>query len=80
MTQQIQGSLNLYIVLKGRYSSKTIIQDFQKSVEEKYFDNVRKTIESASETNKKDMEAALELSDDDQLKSGKIADAKLKGE
>lgn len=80
MTQQIQGSLNLYIVLKGRYSAKTIIQDFQKSVEEKYFDNVRKTIESASETNKKDMEAALELSDDDQLKSGKIADAKLKGE
>ena len=80
MTQQIQGSLNLYIVLKGRYSSKTIIQDFQKSVEEKYFDNVRKTIESASETNKKDMEAALELGDDDQLKSGKIADAKLKGE
>lgn len=80
MTQQIQGSLNLYIVLKGRYSAKTIIQDFQKSVEEKYFDNVRKTIESASETNKKDMEAALELGDDDQLKSGKIADAKLKGE
>ena len=80
MTQQIQGSLNLYIVLKGRYGSKTIIQDFQKSVEEKYFDNVRKTIESASETNKKDMEAAHELGDDDQLKSGKIADAKLKGE
>ena len=80
MTQQIQCSLNLYIILKGRYSSKTIVQDFQKQVENAYFENIRKTIESASDTNKKDMEAAQDLGDDDHLKSGKIADARLKGE
>ena len=80
MTQQIQCSLNLYIVLKGKYASKTVVQDFQKTVEEKYFDNIRKTIESATDTNKKDMEAALSLADDDQMKSGKVADAKLKAE
>lgn len=80
MTQQIQCSLNLYVVLKGKYASKSIVQEFQKSVEEKYFDNIRKTIESASDTNRKDLDAALELADDDELKSGKVADAKLKGE
>ena len=80
MTQQIQCSLNLFIVLKGRFGSKAIVQEFSKTAEEKYFGNIRKTIESATDTNNKDLEAALALSDEDHMKAGKIADAKLKAE
>ena len=62
MTQQLQASLNLYLLLKSRY--KNNLQFRSANIPKLYFDKLHPALVSAQDTNDKDLKDAEKLQDE----------------
>lgn len=75
ITQQLQSSLNFYLLLKQRYAQN---QRFKSNTLEKaYFENILKALKTSEDSNLAEQFKEAEQQEDPQAKAGMIAQVNL---
>mmetsp|Transcript_6748 Transcript_6748/g.11316 ORF Transcript_6748/g.11316 Transcript_6748/m.11316 type:complete len:190 (+) Transcript_6748:1823-2392(+) len=77
MTQQLQSSLNFFVILKAKFKHDPLFSGFKEKACKEYFGNISKALKTA-EDQSKDEERSAEQTEDEVMRAGSLMELRFK--